>query len=87
MGFEACEATTREGAMGTKVLKCRDVGVDCDEVIRGNNEAEILQKAAAHAKGCHEGVQITPELQTKFKAAIKDEDHGSSSCCGGSSCG
>lgn len=73
--------------MGTKVLKCRDVGVDCDEVITGNSEAEILQKAAAHAKGCHQGVRITPELQTKLKAAIKEETHGGSSCCGGSSCG
>ncbi len=87
MGFEACEATTREGAMGTKVLKCRDVGVNCDEVIHGNSEAEILQKAAEHAKGCHQDVQLTPELQAKLKAAIKEEEHGSSSCCGGSSCG
>ena len=73
--------------MGTKVLKCRDVGVDCDEVIHGNSEAEILQKAAEHAKGCHRGVQITPALQAKLKAAIREEGHGSSSCCGGSSCG
>ena len=75
--------------MGAKVLKCRDVGVDCDEVIQGNSEAEILQKAAEHAKGCHQGVQLTPELHAKLKAAIKEEqhDHGSSSCCGGSSCG
>ena len=73
--------------MGTKVLKCRDVGVNCDEVIRGSSEAEILQKAAAHAKGCHQGVKLTPALQAKLKAAIKDEEHGSSSCCGGSSCG
>ena len=73
--------------MGTKVLKCRDVGVDCDEVIHGHSEAEILQKAAEHAKGCHQGVQLTPELQTKLKAAIKDEESGRSSCCGGSSCG
>ena len=72
--------------MGTKVLKCRDVGVNCDEVIRGNSEAEILQKAAAHAKGCHQGVQITPALQAKLKAAITEESD-SSSCCGGGSCG
>ena len=73
--------------MGTKVLKCRDVGVNCDEVIRDNSQAEILQKAAAHAKSCHQGVKLTPELQAKLMAAIKDEGHGSSSCCGGSSCG
>ena len=70
-----------------KTLACKDVGVDCDEVIHGHSEAEILQKAAAHAKGCHQGITITPELQRKLKAAIKEETHGSSSCCGGSSCG
>jgi predicted small metal-binding protein len=74
--------------MGGMVLKCRDVGVDCDEVIHGHNEAEIMQKAAQHAAGCHQGVQITPELQAKLKAAIKSEGQGSAGgCCGGSSCG
>ena len=63
-----------------KTLKCQDVGVDCDFEARGKNEAEILQKAAEHAKGCHQGVQMTPELVAKIKAAIKDEG---SSCCGG----
>ena len=81
------EANRQEATMGTKVLKCRDVGVDCDEVIHGNSEAEILQKAAQHAKGCHQGVQMTPSLQAKLKAAIREEGQGSSSCCGGSSCG
>ena len=64
-----------------KVLACRDVGVNCDEVIRGQDETEILRKAAEHAKGCHNNVQLTPEIQAKLKAAIKDE--GGSSCCGG----
>jgi len=80
-------AWEKEATMGTKTLKCRDVGVDCDEVIRGSSEAEIMQKAAAHAQGCHQGVRITPELQAKLKAAIKDAGDGGSSCCGGSSCG
>ena len=63
-----------------KVLKCRDVGVDCDFEAHGKDEAEILQKAAEHAKGCHTGTVITPQLQAKIRAAIKDEG---SSCCGG----
>ena len=62
-----------------KLLRCRDVGVDCDFEARGNTEAEILQQAAEHAKGCHSGVQMTPELQAKIQVAIKDEP---SSCCG-----
>lgn len=63
-----------------KMLKCREVGVDCDFEAHGKSEAEILQKAAEHAKGCHPGVQMTPELVAKIKGAIKDEG---SSCCGG----
>lgn len=63
-----------------KRLACRDVGVNCDFEVHGQDEAEILRKAAEHAKGCHAGVQMTPALQAKIKAAIKDEG---GSCCGG----
>jgi predicted small metal-binding protein len=31
-----------------KVLRCRDVGMDCDFVVQANTEEEILQHAAAH---------------------------------------
>ena len=64
-----------------KILSCRDVGVDCDFVVRGKDEADILRQAAAHAKGCHSGVQMTPAVQAQIRAAIKDEG---GSCCGGS---
>ena len=64
-----------------KILACKDVGVNCDFVIHGKDEADVLSQAAEHAKGCHQNVQMTPEVQTKIRAAIKDE---SSSCCGGS---
>jgi predicted small metal-binding protein len=67
-----------------KVLACRDVGVDCDFVIHGKDEADIMQQAAAHAKSCHNSVQVTPQLQAKLRSLIKDEGSG---CCGGSSCG
>ena len=66
-----------------KILRCQDVGVACDTVISGKDEAEVLQKAAEHAKGCHQGVQMTPEVIAKVRAAIKDEG---GSCCGGGSC-
>ena len=68
-----------------KTLSCKDVGVDSDFVIHGKDEAEVLKQAAAHAKGCHTGIQMTPVVQAKIRAAIKEE--GGSSCCGSSSCG
>ena len=64
-----------------KVLACKDVGVDCDFVITGKDEADVLRQAAEHAKGCHHNVPMTPAVQAKIRAAIKDE---SGSCCGGS---
>ena len=67
-----------------KTLACKDVGVNCDFVIHGKDEADVLQQAANHAKGCHQNVQMTPEVQAKIRSAIREE--GGSSCCGGSSC-
>lgn len=57
----------------SKVLKCRDVGMDCDFVARGESEEEILQKAAAHGKAAHGLDQIPPELLAKARAVIRDE--------------
>jgi predicted small metal-binding protein len=63
-----------------KMLACKDVGVDCDVVLKGKDEADIMRQAAEHAKGCHQGVQMTPAVQAKIRAAIKEEG---GSCCGG----
>ncbi len=67
-----------------KILACRDVGVDCDVVLHGKDEADIMRQAAAHAKSCHNNVQVTPQLQAKLRSLIRDEG---GSCCGGSTCG
>ena len=56
-----------------KTLRCRDVGMDCDFVARGNTEEEILKKAAEHARLAHNMNEIPPELHGKVRAAIRDE--------------
>ena len=56
-----------------KVVNCRDVGVDCDFVARGQTEQEVLRNAAEHARTAHGIEQIPPELAAKVKAAIRDE--------------
>ena len=61
-----------------KTLRCRDVGVDCDFEAHGKSVNEILKKAAEHAKGCHTGTKITPELEGKIRSAIRDV---ACSCC------
>ncbi len=56
-----------------KVLACRDVGVDCDYVVCGETEEEVLAKGAQHGREVHGITEITPELERKVKAAIHDE--------------
>jgi len=55
-----------------KMLRCRDVGVDCDGVIRAETEEELMGKVAEHAKTAHGITEISPELAAKVKAAIKE---------------
>ncbi len=55
-----------------KTLHCRDAGFDCEGIIRGNSEDEVLNQAALHALEVH-GVSVTSELAEKLKTLIKDE--------------
>ena len=56
-----------------KVLRCRDLGFDCDFVIRAPTEEEILKQAAEHAKAVHNMENLPPEVVTKVRAAIREE--------------
>ncbi len=56
-----------------KVLRCRDVGMDCDFVARANTEEEILKQAAEHAQTTHNMKDIPQEVVAKVRAAIRDE--------------
>jgi predicted small metal-binding protein len=56
-----------------KVLRCRDVGMDCDFVARANTEEEILKQAAQHAQTTHNMKDIPQEIVAKVRAAIRDE--------------
>ena len=55
-----------------KMLRCRDVGVDCDAVIRAKTEKELMRKVAEHAKTVHGMSKIPPDMIAKVKAAIKE---------------
>ena len=62
-----------------KTFNCRDVGVDCSYVARGETEEAVMADAAKHAKEVHgyTDEQLNdPEMIKKVKAAIKDEGCG-----------
>jgi len=57
----------------TMVVKCRDVGVDCDFEARGQNAQEVMKVCAEHARKEHGMQEIPAELAAKVKAAIHEE--------------
>jgi predicted small metal-binding protein len=56
-----------------KELKCGDLMPGCEAVVEGRDEAEVMAKAAEHAKSAHGLQQITPELASKVRSAIKEK--------------
>jgi predicted small metal-binding protein len=56
-----------------KVIRCRDVGFDCNGVIRAKTEKEALALAAEHAQKVHNVKEITPEIVDKIKSVMKEE--------------
>jgi predicted small metal-binding protein len=63
----------RKEEIHMKVIRCRDVGVDCDFEARGQTEQEVLKECTEHARSAHGMEEIPAELVTKVKAAMHDE--------------
>ena len=57
----------------SKVLRCSDVGMDCDFEARADSEEGIMQQAAEHAKTTHNMQEIPEEVIAAVRAAIRDE--------------
>jgi len=55
-----------------KVLKCKDVGVDCDFVARGKTEDEVLKKASEHAKKDYDIDEVTEEYLNSWRKLIRN---------------
>jgi predicted small metal-binding protein len=56
-----------------KAIYCNKVNPssECNHVIRGETDDEVLQKAGVHAK--EHGLEATPELIEKVRSNIEDE--------------
>ena len=57
------------------VVACKDIGVDCDTVLRGDTMEELQGKIAEHGKSAH-GMDIASmpeEEKQKLMSLIKQE--------------
>jgi predicted small metal-binding protein len=58
----------------TKVVHCRDLGFDCDGVVRAETEEEALKQVAAHAKAIHNLETVSEEIVAKVLQVMQDEN-------------
>ena len=56
-----------------KVVHCRDLGFDCDGVVRAETEEEALEQVAAHAKSVHQLETVSEEVVEKVRQVMRDE--------------
>jgi len=57
----------------SKVVHCRDVGFDCDGVVRAETEEEALRLVAIHAQDKHGVQEVTPEIAQKVREVMREE--------------
>lgn len=55
-----------------KILKCRDVVGDCDDVLFGATEEEVMRSAREHAKKFHGLSELPPAVVEACCQLIKD---------------
>jgi predicted small metal-binding protein len=53
---------------------CREAGFDCDYVVKGETEEEIMRSGEEHAINAHgmKKEDCTPEFKEKLRPLIKD---------------
>jgi predicted small metal-binding protein len=56
-----------------KIIRCADLMPGCNAVVEGKDVAEVMAKAAEHAKKDHGVTTIPPEMIPQVPAAIKDK--------------
>ena len=57
-----------------KTISCREAGFECDYIVTGQTEEEVINNGAEHAIKEH-GVKsedITPEMKEKIRALVRD---------------
>ena len=56
-----------------KTITCREAGFECDYIVKGETEEEVMKNGAEHAIKDHNMISedITPEFKEKVRALIR----------------
>jgi predicted small metal-binding protein len=52
-------------------FKCKDMGMKCRFEVKDENEDELKEMVALHAKKSHNITEFSPDMMEKMKKAIK----------------
>ncbi len=55
-----------------KELRCKDSGANCDFVVRGQTEEQVMKLAGEHARKAHNMREIPNEMVSKMRALIRE---------------
>lgn len=56
-----------------KLLRCRDVGFDCDAEVRAESEDELLRKVTEHAREVHGLEDVDDAVVEKVLASVQND--------------
>jgi len=62
----------RKRVMMEKLLRCRDLGADCDFEACGENAEEVLKTAVDHARAIHGLKDISEKDRLRARATVQD---------------
>ncbi|MFY9870893.1 MAG: DUF1059 domain-containing protein [Candidatus Nitrosopolaris sp.] len=56
-----------------KSISCREAGFDCDYVVKGETEEEVMKNGAEHVNKVHgmKEEEMTPEMKQKIRGFIR----------------
>ncbi len=63
---------SRKKVIMEKLLRCRNLGVDCDFEACGESEEEVLKTAVDHARAIHGLKDISEKDRLRVRTAIQD---------------
>ena len=55
-----------------KELRCRDAGFDCEGVVRGDDEQDVMSQATEHLREVHGITEVDEETGRKIRSLIQD---------------
>ena len=55
-----------------KQLRCSDAGFDCEHVIQGEDEQDVMAQAGEHARQVHGVDEIDEDTGQKLRSLIHD---------------